>query len=103
MRIPPRLEAISFKLHYDLFSYLAASMSQFLSRGSYVLMMLVPSIREAADSLAQTYGQPRDCFQPFDGGGRQPVAPREQKFRVSENPGQRIVHFVTQNFAEVAR
>ena len=73
------------------------------SRWSGRLVMLVPGIGEAADGFAQAHGQPRNGFQSFDGGGRQPVAPREQKFGISENSGQGIVHFVAENFAEVPR
>jgi hypothetical protein len=65
-------------------------------------MMLVPGVGETAHGFAQSYGQPRDGFQAFDSGGRQPVAPRQQELGIAENSGQRIVHFVPQDFAEIA-
>jgi hypothetical protein len=64
--------------------------------------MFIPGIRESPHGFTQTHGQPRDGFEALDGGGRQAVAPREQQFRVSENSSQRIVHFVPQDFTEVA-
>ena len=65
--------------------------------------MLVPDIGEAAQGFAQPNGQPRDCFQPFDGGGREPVAPGKQEFGIPKNSGQGIIHFVAKNFVEIAR
>ena len=68
-----------------------------------VLVPLIPGVGETPNGFAQSHGELRNRLQALDRGGRQPVAPREKQLGVAQNSGQWVIHFVAENFSEVAR
>jgi hypothetical protein len=67
----------------------------------------LPPITECAHTLTHADRQRRNRFDALLGGNGKidilPAQVTQQKFGIAENPGERIVQLVPQNFTEVSR
>jgi hypothetical protein len=66
-----------------------------------MVVALLPGATQLAHGLTQTNGKLSYRLQPFDGGRRQAVAARQEHFGVAEYTCQRVIHFMTKQFAEI--
>lgn len=70
-------------------------------RGVNLVPRRFPRITELADSLAQAHGKSGDGLDLRDSLRRKPIAAGEQEFSVTENSGERVVHLMAEQLAEV--